>query len=116
MEQEEREVVKALLSCVPLIILGVLAPVVAYFSCLRPEGEAADVWFQRSGSISVLFGVWAEYNLSKVNEHINLSGIVVSDQTELSERYKLRYRIAQYLGVVLAIVGTIIWGYGDLLR
>jgi hypothetical protein len=116
MEEEEKEVKKALLGCVPLIVLGVLAPVAAYFSFLRPEGEAADIWFQRSGAISVLFGVWAEYNLSKVNEHVNLSGIVISSQTELSQRYKLRYRIAQYLGVVLAISGTVIWGYGDLLR
>lgn len=116
MEEEEKEVVKALLSCIPLIFLGVMAPVAAYFSFLRPEGEAADIWFQRSGALSVLFGVWAEYNLSKVNEHINLSGIVISAQTELSERYKLRYRIAQYLGVLLAISGTVIWGYGDLLR
>ncbi|WP_445510115.1 hypothetical protein [Salinicola sp. V024] len=116
MKQEERQVVKALWSCVPLIILGGLIPVVAYFSFFRPESEAADIWFQRSGSISVIFGVWTEYSLSKVNEHINLSGIVVSDQTELSERFKLRYRIAQYLGAALAIIGTVIWGYGDLFR
>ena len=114
MEEEENEDLKALLSCVPLIVLGVLAPVAAYYSFLRPESEAADIWFQRSGALSVLFGVWAEYNLSKVNEHINLSGIVVSSQTELSQRYKFPYRVAQYLGVVLAISGTVIWGYGDL--
>ena len=63
----------------------------------------------------VMFAVWMEYNLSKVNEHINLSGIVVSQQTQLSEKYKTTYRISQYLGVVLAISGTVIWGYGDLL-
>lgn len=57
MEQEEKEVVKALLSYVPLVILGVLVPVAAYCSILRPEGEAPSIWFQRSGSISVLFGV-----------------------------------------------------------
>lgn len=62
-----------------------------------------------------MFAVWVEYNLSKVNEHINLSGVVVSSQTRLSKKYKIFYKLTEYLGVLLAISGTIIWGYGDLL-
>lgn len=113
--KEEREIKKILKICVPLIFLGMLIPIGAYFSFLMPEGETTALWFQRSGSICVLLGVWAEYNLSKVNEHINPSGVVVEFQMMLSEKYKLFYSIAKYLGVLLAATGTFIWGYGDLL-
>ena len=115
MDKDEKEIIWALSTSVPLIILAILAPVLASYAFVKPELESLVIWFQRSGSITVMLAVWMEYNLSKVNEHINLSGIVVNDQTNLSNKYKTIYRITQYIGVLLAISGTIIWGYGDLL-
>ena len=115
MDKDEKEILWALGTSIPLIIVAVLAPLLAFHSFIKPDTESVLIWFQRSGSITVLFAVWMEYNLSKVNEHINLSGIVISEQTNLSKKYKTIYRITQYIGVLLAISGTIIWGYGDLL-
>jgi len=111
----EQEIRSTLIYSIPLAVLAVIAPVLVYYSYFIPENEVLSVWFQRSGSLTVIFAVWFEYNLSKINEHINLSGIVIDEQQALSEKYSFRYKSAQYIGVVLAIMGTIIWGYGDLL-
>ncbi|MBY8086280.1 hypothetical protein KW496_11685 [Vibrio fluvialis] len=114
MADAERDIVKALLYSIPLMIVAVVAPIAAYNQLLLPLGENAGSWFQRSGAITLVFALWVEFNLIRVNEHINLSGITISDQTELSQKYKLVYRVFQYLGIFLAIVGTIICSYGDL--
>lgn len=115
MEKAKREVVSSLLWSLPLGFLSVAAPILAFFGVCMPGSESTQIWFQRSGALTVLFAVWMEYILSKSNEHINLSGVVISRQTQLSKEYKVPYRIIQYLGILLAIVGTVIWGYGDLI-
>lgn len=113
MEKEDREILKALLSSLPLIILAIIFPVLAAHAFLKPDTELLPQWFQRSGSITVMFSVWCEYNLAKVNGYIYPSGLVALDDAQLSEKYKKIYKIARYFGVLLAISGTIIWGYGD---
>ena len=115
MADAERDIVRALLYSIPLIILAVAAPMAAYRLVLLPVGENLGSWFQRSGAITLVLAIWVEFNLIKVNEHINLSGITISDQIKLSEKYKLVYRVFQYLGIVLAISGTVICSYGDLI-
>lgn len=114
MADAEWDIVKALLYSTPLMMIAVAAPIAAYNQFLLPVGENAGSWFQRSGAITLVLALWVEFNLIKVNEHINISGVTISDQTKLSKKYKLRYRIFQYLGIFLAIVGTVICSYGDL--
>lgn len=114
MSNDEREIIGALFSVLPLFVLSIVAPVLAYYSLFMPDGELASVWFQRSGSITVMFAVWSEYNLSKANEHVNLSGIITNEQSRLSEKYSFKFKAMQFFGVLLGIVGTVIWGYGDL--
>ncbi|HIF5585035.1 TPA: hypothetical protein ACX3CS_004521 [Vibrio parahaemolyticus] len=114
MADAERDIVKALLYSIPLMIIAIVVPIGAYYQVLLPVGESVGSWFQRSGAITLIFALWVEFNLIKVNEHINLSGITISDQAELSEKYKLVYRTFQYLGIFLAIAGTVICSYGDL--
>lgn len=112
----EKEVIESLCASVPLILIASIVPLIALSGAFIPEAEEPETWFQRSGSLSVLFAVWTEYNLNKVHKYIILSGVVVSRQTELSKKYRRRYRAAQYTGFLMAIVGTGIWGYGDLLH
>ncbi|MEC4728978.1 hypothetical protein HWQ46_26045 [Shewanella sp. D64] len=116
MREAEDQIKKQLLFCIPLTLLAVTFPLAAWFSHFVPSGEPPDVWFQRSGSITVLLAVWMEYNLMKVNEHVNPSGSTYSQQENLSQKYVKKFKIAQYIIVILAISGTLIWGYGDLLK
>ena len=116
MERAEADIKKQLKSVIPLLILAVTVPICAFNGVWLPANEPADIWFQRSGSITVLFAVWIEYNLMKVNDHINPSGIVISEQTRLSKKYKFVFGAAQYLAALFAITGTVIWGYGDFFK
>lgn len=114
-KEAESKVVRSIIGFSPLTLLAILTPLSAYFSLFIPINEQESIWFQRSGSITVLFAVWIEYNLSTVNEHINLSGIWTTEQANLSNKYKHVYKIFQYIGVLLAVAGTVIWGYGDVI-
>jgi len=116
MELAEADIKKQLKSCVPLLLLALTVPIAAYNEMLLPNGEPSDIWFQRSGSIMVLFAVWMEYNLMKVNDHINPSGITISEQTALSKKYKSVFGATQYLVALFAISGTVVWGYGDFFK
>ncbi|TOM78075.1 hypothetical protein, partial [Vibrio parahaemolyticus] len=78
MADAERDIVKALLYSIPLMIIAIVVPIGAYYQILLPVGESVGSWFQRSGAITLIFALWVEFNLIKVNEHINLSGITIS--------------------------------------
>lgn len=77
--------------------------------------ENCNYWFQRSGSLMVLFAVLLELNSLKYNEvkgseNVFVNGEPVAKAEDLP-RFKKAMRI---LGFFLAIAGTFIWGYGDL--
>ncbi len=116
MFEAEEQIKRQLLYCIPLFILAIGIPFFAYYSLFIPVGEQADTWFQRSGSLTVLFAVWMEYNLMKINEDVNPSGRVVTQQVDLSNKYKDIYKITQFIVVSTAISGTVIWGYGNFFK
>lgn len=94
---------------------------IAGFSIYIDKTTGSD-WFGRSGSLIVLFAVMSEYLLLKAkNEHIyNLivkgrwnaenslrpTGVLAPDKTHL---------IKEKAAHVSVVLGTLIWGYGDLL-
>jgi uncharacterized protein YjeT (DUF2065 family) len=98
-----------------LILIAVIIPVLAFSGILKPENEQAGIWFQRSGSITVLLSLTAEYIISRLHGIIRPAGFT-SDETEMI-RVKLEspLMVLRYIGGAVAVVGTIIWGYGDLL-
>ena len=109
----DKEIMAELLQCIPLYLLAIAVAIAAYNSIFIPCEEKPEIWFQRSGSIVVLFAVWIEYKLIKINGDVNPSGSSYSQQQKLNTKYGTAYKIASYLVAVLAISGTFIWGYGD---
>ncbi|MDD1795160.1 hypothetical protein LRP50_18690 [Enterovibrio sp. ZSDZ42] len=116
MERAGKDIERKLVYCIPIFILAVITPILAWYSFVIPETEEPAIWFQRSGSLTVLFAVWMEYNLMKVNEHVFPSGHTFSQQAALAKKYQPIFKVAQYMAVLLAIMGTVIWGYGDLFK
>ena len=116
MREAEERIKKQFIFCIPLFLLAVGIPLAAYNACLMPLSETEGSWFQRSGSLAVLFAVWMEYNLMKVSEYVTLPGIAVSEQIHVSNKYKPTYIILQYIAIILMVIGTFIWGYGDLFK
>lgn len=103
---------------IPVFLLAAISfPIFAWFGILSLDDNNGD-WFQRSGSLVVLCAAIIEYILFR----INISATPASgDKTASGSDRKtsamyLRYILAlKYITAVVAIVGTIIWGYGDLI-
>lgn len=112
----ESKIRSNLLSCIPLFLIAMAIPCFAYNELLLPLGEDPKIWFQRSGSFTVLFSVWAEYNLMKISGDIELPGSSYSQQSDVAEKYGTVFSVAQYCAIALAISGTFIWGYGDFFK
>ncbi len=87
-----------------LVVLGVLAPMLVLFSAWIPESETYASWFQRSGSILVIFSILSQLTLLETHRKSVLN----------TDIYRNIYNTLSLLTVLLAIFGTAIWGYGDL--
>lgn len=113
--EAETRIRKALFWSIPLLLLTISIPILALYGLFLPEGETISTWFQRSGSLMVIFSLWVEYELFGINGDVFPSGIYSGQEERLAERYRSKVQIVKYLAVVGALTGTVIWGYGDLL-
>jgi hypothetical protein len=94
--------------------LGLVIPIAALFDFLKPASESTSIWFQRSGSLAVFVAVCVEYNLFKLGSNIILTGLVKPSEKHPTEALTPAYRALHVASAILAVTGTIIWGYGDL--
>lgn len=104
-----------LAATVVLLAIAFAAPALASAGLCRPVGESQGVWFQRSGSVATVMalfgGIVIPYAYNKLHQPGTwgeLGGITV-----LAE-FKTRFQIAEGFAFVITVVGTAIWGYGDL--
>ncbi|TAA41725.1 hypothetical protein [Corallincola spongiicola] len=117
----DKSIKTELWTSLPLYLLAITIPVLAWLGFLQIDADLG-VWFQRSGSLMVLFAVWVEFKLFKITNFSNpLSpGGQTWDDLETGDRLKDKYssliQILKYFAALLAILGTLIWGYGDLFR
>ncbi|MBY6213267.1 hypothetical protein KUV95_17095 [Microbulbifer agarilyticus] len=117
----KKKIRSELITAIPLLILAILVPIAAWHGILQ-YGNDLPLWFQRSGSITVLFAVWVEFklfSLSGLTNPISPNGQTFSDlknRDVLTSKYGKRISHLKYVAAILAISGTAIWGYGDILR
>jgi hypothetical protein len=105
-----------------IFLLGLLiaaAWLFTLFSYYLSEKTGTD-WFTRSGSVMGLIG--AAVTFRQVNFYQSAlatalkEGLVsVPREIELSLEPPTPHRVLSYLGYLTGIIGTGIWGYGDLL-
>jgi hypothetical protein len=91
----------------------------AAFSYYLSRKTGAD-WFARSGSVMALAGAAVTFRLANFYQRALATalkeGLVsVSREIELGLEPPRSYVVLSYLGYLTGIVGTGIWGYGDLL-
>ena len=105
-----------------VFLLGLLiaaAWLFTLFSYYLSEKTGAD-WFTRSGSVMGLIGAAVTFRQvnfyqSALARALNEGLVSVPREIELGLKPPIAYRVLSYLGYVTGIVGTGIWGYGDLL-
>ncbi len=82
----------------------ILAVIILTVSLLIDYYKIAGYWTQRAGSIVTVIGVYIAYYESKVyTKYIN---------DTLYINPELQYKIASF---IIVIIGTILWGYGDII-
>ncbi len=113
-DYKENKIVVTLICCGFMFVLSFLVPVMAYVIPIRPAGEPIELWFQRSGSISVFIVLFSEYLLFSINNLLYPIGRWDSHEWPMKLKYGKAHSILIFLSFIAAIWGTAIWGYGDL--
>jgi hypothetical protein len=80
---------------------------------LRPSSESVASWFQRSGAITSIFSVFAQYRIGNFLESIR--GGTFAESWWLYNLFKTRQYVMSWVIAAIAIWGAFVWGYGDLL-
>tara|TARA_B100001063_G_scaffold149516_1_gene139501 strand:+ start:352 stop:777 length:426 start_codon:yes stop_codon:yes gene_type:complete len=90
---------------------------IVYLVLLNPFNESFGIWFQRSGSLISLIAVLTEtVFIIKLSKLVNISHPVqLTYEIYLFRRFKSLLNLSIFITAILLFVGTIIWGYGDLL-
>jgi len=84
----------------------------------NPSDEKWHEWFSRLGSIICLMSALIEYYfLSKFSDivHVNEDAYPLSCDIYIQRKYKSFVKYSKRYTLAVIILGTIIWGYGDLI-
>ena len=99
-----------------LIAASISAPIYAYFGNWLPIGEKREIWIQRSGAVTTLFSFMAASMIVFTSGRLHTPGFFGSQvKLEILVEFKNYFRVAEALIFVLSIIGTVVWGYGDII-
>ncbi len=118
--KERRKITNNFIFVYGCLSMSLLLPILSWSGFLQID-ESRGVWFARSGSLVVLFTVVAEFRLFKIDsftkpisdEGLTYENMGVADQLHII--FSKRVLIWKMIAAVLAVSGTVIWGYGDLI-
>lgn len=111
----EQNITSAILKAIILLVVGYLVVFFSLYKDINSSETSLNFWFQRSGSVAVLLSALAEFCLLKVNPiDINPPKLAYVADTEYSERYGAIFNLTSCWAVGTLVVGTLIWGYGDI--
>ena len=92
-----------------------LALILVSAAALSPPWMASETqgsWFQRSGAVAVLIAVWVQFKLQSVYTYFD--NAAYSIPFDLPKRLNAFYYWVSFANILLSVLGTGIWGYGDL--
>lgn len=98
---------------IALCVVAIATPAAAFIQPLRPATESLPVWFQRSGAITSVFAVLAQFRISGFYERIR--GGAFAESWQLFHFFKGHHRLVSRGVAAITVAGAVIWGYGDLL-
>jgi hypothetical protein len=110
----EKRVRRALLQALILCLCALLPPLFSLTGIFRPEDEPLGQWFQRSGAVMIAFAVLAQFKAAGIATTM-IAGGTFAETWEAYHKYGRFQVLAAWLSLVLVVIGTLIWAYGDLL-
>lgn len=102
-----------------LLIFSNIIIILAFYGTLLPENETPETWFARSGAAVTVLSLFSFDTNNRIYQLLNPIGVVGGSSININVEKRdllLQYsNLLKYLSLVLAIIGTLIWGYGDIL-
>ncbi|MFA6052215.1 MAG: hypothetical protein WC762_06450 [Methylobacter sp.] len=102
-----------LIQCGLWLFVALAISVYAALCPLFPASETQFAWFQRSGSVVVVLAVWVQFKLQSVQTYFARDAYCVP--LELPKIYWTFYSVVSIINMFAMVLGTVIWGYGDIL-
>jgi hypothetical protein len=109
----ETRVRRAFLWAFMLCLCAVIPPLLSLAGMFRPPAEPPGQWFERSGAVMTVFAVFAQFKANSIATMI--AGGTFGESWEAYRKYKGTLAWVAGLSLVLVVLGTVVWGYGDLL-
>lgn len=95
------------------LLIASLFLIFPFIDTLRVGGESVATWWQRSGAPIAVFAFLAQNKASWLKSLLSAGSFGSEELTELRKKY-YRWQVrGNNAAIVLTVVGTIVWGYGD---
>jgi hypothetical protein len=102
-----------LIQCGLFLFVAIAVSVFAALCPLIPASESQSTWFQRSGSVVIVLAVWVQFKLQPVQTYFDVDAYSVP--LTLPKTYCRSYSFLSIINLFAMVLGTVIWGYGDIL-
>jgi hypothetical protein len=110
----EKGIRRAFLQVLILCLCAVVPPLFSLTGIFAPEDEALGQWFQRSGTVMTVLAVLAQFKAAGIATTM-IAGGTFAETWEAYHKFHRFQVLAAWLSLVLVVIGTLIWAYGDLL-
>lgn len=102
--------------CIGLLSIAAAAPIAAGFEVLKPFDSTVAAWVQRSAAITTIFALLAPEVGAIALNRLYIPGTYGDvGKLETYALYAPRFGALRYWAVCITVLGTLLWGYGDLL-
>lgn len=98
---------------VVLICLALATPTLGLLGVFKPDTETMAIWFQRSGAVMTIFALLCTTGMSSALKGLTPPGASDLDLIDAEKKYGGEYAFMDRVAFWLTIVGTFVWGYGD---
>ena len=96
-------------------IIGVITMLLPFINATRPASQTLGAWWSRAGAPMTVFAILSQNVATRLGDHLQFGAFGSSEMVALRQKYLPVHAAGFRLSIVLTVVGTLIWGYGDLL-
>jgi hypothetical protein len=96
-----------------LCLCAIVALLFSIFGWFRPQVGTPGQWIARSGALMTIFAGAAQIKAANIATMI--AGGTFGETWGFYRRYQDQQKAVARLSLALTIIGTFVWGYGDLL-
>lgn len=104
---------------VAIIISGFIAAIVLLLAGWYGWGnyfsDKPEMWFQRSGSMVTALLLVSDYYVYKLANDVGEMDMIPQHAVKTKDAYRPFVKILPYMAIFLTVLGTFVWGYGDIL-